>query len=379
MLVTTLAQLRKAGACVGGYNRLVRAIQGEPFTSEDEERTTHLRFAHKDEIPLSFILESNGLGDALWALRASNCTERDARLLAVAFAREVEHLMPEASRSALDVAERFANGQGTAQELAEARDAAWHVAAAAAYAASYASYASYAAPAAYAACDDAAYAASYAAYDACDATADAAARHVACATDAATARQRQVDLFRQLCRGTAPWQVDISKGQQIMLVTTHAKLREASACVVGYNRLVRAIQGKPFTEADALRDTHLRFAHKDEIPLEFILESNGLDDALWALHASNCSERDARLLAVAFAREVEHLMPEASRSALDVAERFANGLATAQELAEARSAAYAAYYAAANTADCPEARQRQEDLFRQLCQGTAPWQVDSTP
>ncbi len=84
----------------------------------------------------------------------------------------------------------------------------------------------------------------------------------------------------------------------------------------------------------------------------------------------------------------EHLMPEASRSALDVAERFANGLATAQELDEARSAAYnatdytynaaraAAYNAArAAYAAADAARQRQVDLFLQLCQGSAPWQT----
>ncbi len=180
ILTTTLAQLRKHHACVDGYNRLVRALQGKPFTSEDEERTTHLRFAHKGEIPLSFILESNGLDDALWALRASNCSERDARLLAVAFARDVEHLMPQASRDALDVAERFANGQATAQELAEARSAAYNAARSAAY--------------------NAAEAAAYAeaAYNAARAAAYNAAR--------AAAHQRQTELFRQLCQGTAPCQ-----------------------------------------------------------------------------------------------------------------------------------------------------------------------------
>ena len=186
---TTLAQLRKAHACVEGYNKLVRALQGKPFTSEDEERTTHLRFNHKGEIPLSFILEANGPEDALWALRASNYTERDAQLLAVAFARDVEHLMPEAARSALDVAERFANGQATAQELAKASSAAcaaWRVA------------------------DDAdgASDAAYFAYVACISCEDAAVRAVYTAYVARTScdtRQRQADLFRQLCQGTAPW------------------------------------------------------------------------------------------------------------------------------------------------------------------------------
>lgn len=170
ILTTALAQLRKANACVDGYNRLVRALQGKPFTSEDEERTTHLRFQHEAEIPLEFILDSNGLDDALWALRASNCSERDTRLLAVEFAREVEHLMPEASRSTLDVAERFVNEQATAQELAKARSVAYSAAYADTSAAVYRAYA-YAASAAYA---------------------------------AEEARQRQTELFLQLCQGSAP-------------------------------------------------------------------------------------------------------------------------------------------------------------------------------
>lgn len=202
-LTTTLAQLRKAHACVDGYNRLVRALKGEPFTTEDEERTTHLRFTHKGEIPLSFILEANGLDDALWALRASNCSERDARFLTVAFARDVEHLMPEDSRFALAVAERFANGQATAQELAKASSvacAAWHVADDAACTActTYAAYddatcIAYAAYAAYVACA------------ACDDVADAAFRAAYYARTTCDTHQRQTDLFLQLCQGTPPW------------------------------------------------------------------------------------------------------------------------------------------------------------------------------
>ena len=153
------------------------------------------------------------------------------------------------------------------------------------------------------------------------------------------------------------------------LTTTLTQLHKHGACAEGYTKLVRALQGKPSTTEDGERETHIRFKHEAEIPLEFILDSNGLDDALWALRASNCSERDARLLIVAFALEVGHLMPEASRAALDVAEQFANGLATSYELAEARSAAYTA------AAD-EEARQRQVELFRQLCRGAAPWQSE---
>lgn len=189
ILTTTLAQLSKAKACVDGYNRLVRALQGEPFTYEDEKRTTHLRFTHKGEIPLSFILEANGLDAALWALRASNCSERDARLLTVAFARKVEHLMPEDSRSALAVAERFANGLATAQELAKARSA---------------TYAAWLDVAREAGTNDAAYTACEAC-TACNDAAYAAARAAYYARATCDVHQRQTELFSQLCQGTAPW------------------------------------------------------------------------------------------------------------------------------------------------------------------------------
>jgi len=54
-LTTTLKALRKAGACERGYN-LIAAHVGEEFTGD---------------IPLSTILEVNGMADTIWALRAA--------------------------------------------------------------------------------------------------------------------------------------------------------------------------------------------------------------------------------------------------------------------------------------------------------------------
>jgi len=123
---TTLAALRKKGACVEGYNKLVRALQGKQFSDADQERDTYIHYAHKEPIKLSFILESNGLDDALWSLCSSNAPQRDMRLYAVWCARQVQHLMKDQrSIDAIDVAERHANGQATDDELTAARDAAW--------------------------------------------------------------------------------------------------------------------------------------------------------------------------------------------------------------------------------------------------------------
>lgn len=87
---------------------------------------------------------------------------------------------------------------------------------------------------------------------------------------------------------------------------------------------------------------HLGKTTTDDEPVDLltILESNGFDDALWCLRAVDGYEREIRLFAVACARDVEHLTDDPRvKECNDVAERFANGLATAEELAKAREAA----------------------------------------
>ena len=118
------------------------------------------------------------------------------------------------------------------------------------------------------------------------------------------------------------------------MYTTLNKIRAHSPCHEGWTKLLKNL-GK--TKADNKR-----------LAITTILDSNGLDDALWCLRAVDGHEREMRLYAVDCARAVQHLMTDArSIAALDVAERFANGLATDQELAAARDAARAAAWAAA--------------------------------
>ena len=74
----------------------------------------------------------------IWLLVNSKneVTDRELRLIAVKCARRVQHLMTDQiSINALDVAERYANGEATYEELTAARDAAWVAARAAAGAA----------------------------------------------------------------------------------------------------------------------------------------------------------------------------------------------------------------------------------------------------
>ena len=104
---TTLNKIKEHNPCEEGWKMLLNAL-GK--TSADDE-----------PIELSFILESNGYIDAMWALRAVEGYDREIRLFAVWCARQVQHLMTDKrSINALDVAERFANGEATSNELTRA-------------------------------------------------------------------------------------------------------------------------------------------------------------------------------------------------------------------------------------------------------------------
>lgn len=111
---TTLNAIREHNPCPDGWRKLL----------------AHLDKTESDDEPLSLltILDSNGIDDALWALRAVEGYDREKRLYAVWCARQVKHLLiDQRSLNALEVAERFARGRATREELA----AAWAAAAAA--------------------------------------------------------------------------------------------------------------------------------------------------------------------------------------------------------------------------------------------------------
>ena len=120
-----------------------------------------------------------------------------------------------------------------------------------------------------------------------------------------------------------------------MLTTTLNRIREHSPCESGWKKLLGFL-GK--TKAD------------DEIlPYSVIIESNGLDDALWCMRTEPKYEKEWRTFALKCARRVEHLHPVCTPT-LDVLERFINGKATREDLEAAGDAARAAAWAAAGDA-----------------------------
>ena len=148
---TTLSELRKHNCSF--LDKLVSALGPD--------------WGENTPIPLTKIIETNGIKDAIWALRANlhPDAEKESRLFACDMAERVLPLfekqfpLDERPRKAIEISRLFAEGKATKEELGKARDDAAH---AAAYHASYAA----ANNAAHDAAHDAADAANHAAHDA---------------------------------------------------------------------------------------------------------------------------------------------------------------------------------------------------------------------
>ena len=119
--------------------------------------------------------------------------------------------------------------------------------------------------------------------------------------------------------------------------TTLNQIKAKSPCTDGWKKLLKYL-GK--TKAD-----------DESLSILTVLESNGLDDAVWCLRAVEGKDKEIRFYTVWCARQVQHSMTDKrSIDALDVAKRFANGLANGIEFNAARAAAWAASDAASDAA-----------------------------
>jgi hypothetical protein len=111
-----------------------------------------------------------------------------------------------------------------------------------------------------------------------------------------------------------------------MITITLEKIKSHNPCESGWEKLL-ASKG---SNADM----------SVEFPVTDILDSNDLDDTLWALRCLPEHSNLWRKYAVWCARQVQHLMTDRrSIDALDVAWRHSEGLATDAELESARDAA----------------------------------------
>ena len=106
-----------------------------------------------------------------------------------------------------------------------------------------------------------------------------------------------------------------------MPTTTFTRIKAAQPCEYRYKLALR--------KAGGLR----KYGADTPITVRQIVEAVGLDDALWCLRTMPEHNARWRLLAVRYARRVQHLMTDPrSVAVLDVAERHAHGSATDTEL-----------------------------------------------
>ena len=110
--ITTLNRVRAHDPCANGWRKLLKGLNK---TEADDE-----------PLDLLTILNINGLDDTLWCMRTMPEHDKEWRLYVVWCARQIQHLITDPrSIAVIDVAERFALGQTTVEELKDAQDAAW--------------------------------------------------------------------------------------------------------------------------------------------------------------------------------------------------------------------------------------------------------------
>jgi hypothetical protein len=119
--------------------------------------------------------------------------------------------------------------------------------------------------------------------------------------------------------------------------TTLKKIKEQYPCNYGWKKLLTFLNK---TDVD-----------DEELSLLTIFESNGLNDALWALKCVEGQDKEIRLMACDFAESVVHLAnDERCVNAIKVSRDYGNGLASKGELTAASAAASAAAMAAMDAA-----------------------------
>ena len=115
--------------------------------------------------------------------------------------------------------------------------------------------------------------------------------------------------------------------------TTLNKIKSHSPCEDGWKKLLNHL-GKIVADDEVLE-------------LRTILESNGINDTIWAFRAVDGKDKEIRLFAADCADmvlpiyEKQHPNDDRPRKAIQAARDYANGLISVEELGDARDAALA--------------------------------------
>lgn len=163
------------------------------------------------------------------------------------------------------------------------------------------------------------------------------------------------------------------------MFTTLNQIQACSPCEDGWRTLLSS----------------LKKTHADDVPVSIrhIIESNGVEDAIWALRAVDGHDREIRLYAASCAEQVLPLYEQAypndnrPRYAIQAARDYANGLIDYAARAAARDAAGAAAWATARDAAWAAARDAARDAQKteliRVCEciehGIDPYPIDSHP
>ncbi len=139
----------------------------------------------------------------------------------------------------------------------------------------------------------------------------------------------------------------------MIITTTLQRIRDHAPCSNGWRKLLVGL-GK--TEKD-----------DERLPFGKIVEIVGIFDALWCCRAEPQYKKEWRLFAVWCAGQVPRLIADQrSISALNVAEAFANGLATEKELRSVHNMAWDAPYNVAWTATHPDVFHATRETAREV-------------
>ena len=148
-----------------------------------------------------------------------------------------------------------------------------------------------------------------------------------------------------------------------MITTSLKQIASHNPCFDGWVNIlfgqgvITEQQKEEFTKVYAVPDSYSRNASNDKFPLSKALESNSLNDVLWACRFLTKDPQHTKMIrkfSVWCARQVEHLSKiETTKALLDLTDSYLDGLSTGEELRALRRthcAAYAADYAAAAAA-----------------------------